>query len=353
MQRVKTIEWTGRAARIIDQTLLPGKTKFLDIRDDKGMWEAIKKLRVRGAPAIGVAAAYGFYLGIASRKPKTMAELRRHALKSGTYLATSRPTAVNLFWALNRCGRLVDFLDQDMNVKDALARILTEAQSIQAEDERTCDLIGKHGAPLLKGAKGVLTHCNAGALATAGIGTALAVIYHAAQKQKFTVYADETRPLLQGARLTAWELLQAGIETRLITDSMAASVLQKGLVQAIVVGSDRIAANGDAANKVGTMPLAIVANYYKVPFYVAAPLSTFDGTLKSGAGIPIEERGSDEITKIGGITVAPKGVKTFAPAFDVTPAKLIAGIVTEEGVLRAPYTRAIAKALKKNERGRS
>ncbi|MBI1292071.1 S-methyl-5-thioribose-1-phosphate isomerase [bacterium] len=344
---VKTIEWTGSAARLIDQTLLPGKTKYLVIRDDKAMWEAIKMLRVRGAPAIGVAAGYGVCLAVLKAKPKTIAALKKAALKSSAYLATSRPTAVNLFWALKRMDSVLDLFAPDLPVSDAIDMLIAEAQSIQEEDRQTCELIGQHGAPLLKGVKGVLTHCNAGALATAGPGTALAVIYEAAKSAKFTVYADETRPLLQGARLTSWELQQAGIDTRLICDNMAGMVMQRGLVQAVIVGADRIAANGDAANKIGTMPLSIVASYYKVPFYVAAPLSTFDPSLKSGAEIPIEERGAEEITSFGGTNVAPKGTPVFAPAFDVAPAKLIAGIVTEVGVLRAPYTKSIKEAFRK------
>lgn len=339
-----TLRWTGKALSLLDQTLLPNKTKYIAIRDEKAMWEAIKMLRVRGAPAIDVAAAYGFYLGVARQKPATGKQVKRLGEKVARYLATSRPTAVNLFWALDRCRNLANGFPDDAPAKECLARLLEEAQAIQADDERTCALIGKHGAPLLKGVKGVVTHCNAGALATAGIGTAVGVITTAAKTGKFTVYADETRPLLQGARLTMWELQRAGIDARLVTDSMATTVLQRRMAQAIVVGADRIAANGDAANKVGTMPLAIVAKFYKVPFYVAAPLSTFDLSIKSGADIPIEERGREEIVNFGGTSVAPKGVEVFSPAFDVTPAALIAGIITEVGVLRAPYKKSIAEA---------
>ncbi|CAN5445018.1 S-methyl-5-thioribose-1-phosphate isomerase [soil metagenome] len=344
MPPVKTIEWTGSAARIIDQTLLPGVVEYVDIGDDQAMWQAIRVLRVRGAPAIGVAAAYGYYLGVKLRVPRTVAELRKSAGDVSAYLATSRPTAVNLFWALKKCDDVVAAFAEDMPIDAALDALLDEAKRIHADDERTCDLIGKHGAPLLSKITGVLTHCNAGALATAGSGTALSVIYEAAKSGDFVVYSDETRPLLQGARLTAWELLQAGIDTRLITDSTAGTVLQKGLVQAVVVGADRIAANGDTANKIGTMPLAIAATYYNVPFYVAAPLSTFDRNIETGAEIPIEERASEEITIIGGTRLAPRGVKTFSPAFDVTPAELIAGIITEKGVLRPPYRESIAAA---------
>lgn len=342
----KTIAWSRGAARLIDQTLLPHHIVYLTIRDEKAMWEAIRVLRVRGAPAIGVAAGYGLYLGVARKSPRTLRELQRLAEKVAAYLATSRPTAVNLFWALDRCMNVVRALDPQTNVKDALARLLEEAKAIHREDEETCEAIGRHGAPLLQEASGVLTHCNAGALATAGIGTAVGVITTAAKTRNFVVYTDETRPLLQGARLTSWEMQQAGIETRLITDSMAGTVLQKGMAQAIVVGADRIAANGDTANKVGTMPLAIVAKHYKVPFYVAAPLSTFDMKIASGAEIPIEERGADEITQLGGVSTAPRGTKVFAPAFDVTPASLIAAIITEKGVLRPPYKKSIREAFR-------
>lgn len=346
MQHVQTLEWVGDALRLIDQTLLPAREVFIDIRTQEAMWEAIRTLRVRGAPAIGVAAAYGVYLGAVQARPTSAAEARAAAVRSCDYLATSRPTAVNLFWAIERMKALAQSLPDSLPADEFLAGLLAEARAIDADDRERCAAIGRHGAPLLAGARGVLTHCNAGALATAGCGTALSVIYSAAEQAKFTVFADETRPLLQGARLTAWELQKAGIETRLITDNTAGTVLQKGMVQAIVVGADRIAANGDTANKVGTMPLAVVAKYYGVPFYVAAPLSTFDPTLESGAAIPIEERGHDEVTHLNGQLVAPAGTKAFTPAFDVTPADLIAAIVTEVGVLRPPYRESIASALK-------
>ncbi len=310
------------------------------------MWEAIRSLRVRGAPAIGAAAAWGLYIGTARRRNRTLREVRRNVKTVADYLAGARPTAVNLFWALDRCRAAVEALPDGAAADEALATLLAEAQAIQREDEESCARIGEHGAPLLHGIKGVVTHCNAGALATAGMGTALALFYTAAAEgQRFTVYVDETRPLLQGARLTAWELQQAGIDVRLITDGTAGTVFQRGMAQAVVVGSDRIAANGDVANKIGTMPLAIAAKYYKVPFYVAAPLSTIDPAARSGADIPIEERGAGEVTSFGGTPVAPRGTKVFSPAFDVTPARLVAGIVTEAGVLRPPYRRSIARAL--------
>lgn len=333
-----TIAWTGSAASILDQTLLPLKVKYLAIRDERAMWEAIRKLRVRGAPAIGVAAGYGVYLGVARRKPKTTAAAKKLAENVADYLATSRPTAVNLFWALDRMRARARSLPVEIGADYALAALLDEAKAIHQSDRDTCDAIARHGAPLLAKCAGVLTHCNAGALATAGVGTAVGVILEAAKKnKKLVVYADETRPLLQGARLTAWELLNAGVDARLITDSMAASVLAKGFVQAIVVGADRIAANGDTANKVGTMPLAIVAKHFGVPLYVAAPLSTIDLQCANGAAIPVEERGAGEVVEFAGTRIAPRGIKVFSPAFDVTPASLIAGIVTEKGVIRPPY----------------
>lgn len=346
MTSFKTIEWTGASIKLLDQTLLPNRKKIITIRDEKAMWEAIRALRVRGAPAIGVAAAFGLYLGVVSRKPTSEAKVRSQIRTVARYLATSRPTAVNLFWALDRCQRVTQALPKGTSPREILGTLLAEAIAIQREDEATCEAMARHGAPLLTGLTGVLTHCNTGALATAGCGTALGVIIRAAQKTPFTVFADETRPLLQGARLTVWELLQAGVETRLITDSMAATVLDRKMAQAVIVGSDRIAANGDAANKIGTMPLAIVAKHFGVPFYVVAPLSTFDPQLKSGDLIPIEERGAGEIVHFGEKPVAPKGTKVFSPAFDVTPAKLISGIVTEVGVLRPPYRSSIRRSLK-------
>jgi methylthioribose-1-phosphate isomerase len=346
MTRFKTIEWKGRAVRLLDQTLLPGRVRYLTIRTEQEMWEAIRSLRVRGAPAIGVAAAYGMYLGTARRRPRTLAAVRAAGAEVADYLATSRPTAVNLFWALDRCRAVLDALPDGTGAAEALARLHAEAVEIHEDDVRRCDAIARHGAGLLRKTRGVLTHCNAGALATAGVGTALGVIIAAARRRKndFVVYADETRPLLQGARLTAWELRQAGVAHRLITDSMAATVMQRGLVDAVVTGADRIAANGDSANKIGTMPLAICARHFGVPFYIAAPLSTVDFAIRSGADIPIEERAAEEITHLGGQPIAPKGTEVFSPAFDVVPAKLIAAIITEAGVIRPPFRQGLRQA---------
>lgn len=344
MSDFKTLEWSGRHVRLLDQTLLPGRVKYLTIRTEEEMWEAIRVLRVRGAPAIGVAAAYGLCLGTRRRKPRTLEEVRAAARQVADYLATSRPTAVNLFWALDRCMAVLGDLPEKTTAGEAQAALLDAALEIHADDERRCAAIARHGAPLLRGARGVLTHCNAGALATAGVGTAVGVITEAARKQRFTVFVDETRPLFQGARLTAWELQRAGIDYRLMTDSMAASAMQRGLVQAVVAGADRIAANGDSANKIGTMPLAICARHFKVPFYIAAPLSTVDFKTPNGDAIPIEERPAEEITRIGEHDVAPPGTEVFSPAFDVVPARLIAAIVTEVGVVRPPYRKGLREA---------
>lgn len=312
MSPVRAVEWVGGAdgyLRLLDQTRLPTELTYRECRTLEDVRHAIRELAVRGAPAIGVAAAYGVLLRGAM--PLDAAIDR---------LASSRPTAVNLAWALERMRR----------ANGALA----EAHAIAREDEAMCAAIGQHGAPLLANVAGVLTHCNTGALATAGLGTALAVLFTAhAQGRRFRVYADETRPLLQGARLTAWELLHAGLDVTLICDSVAARVMKEGRVQLVIVGADRIAANGDTANKIGTYGVAVLAKAHGVPFYVAAPSSTFDLTLPNGDGIPIEERDSREVTHAFGKQTAPEGVTVYNPAFDVTPAGLITGIITERGVI--------------------
>lgn len=341
---LRPIEWTGDAhgyLRLLDQTLLPAETRWLEVRDVPTLYEAIQMLRVRGAPAIGVSAAYGIVLGMQT-VTTTNAEQWTAALeKLAAFLSTARPTAVNLAWACERMvagGRVIDFLRP---AQEWLADLLSEAHRIRDEDAAMCRAIGNHGAELLRelnlspeGA-GILTHCNAGTLAVSEYGTALAPIYtlHEAG-QRLMVYADETRPLLQGARLTAWELQQAGVPVTVICDNMAAALLREGKVQAVIVGADRIAANGDAANKIGTYGLAILARYHKVPFYVAAPSSTFDMSLATGAGIPIEERAAKEITHGFGRQTVPDGVAVWNPAFDVTPAELISAIVCEHGVIR-------------------
>jgi len=336
---VTVLEWVGGSAdgtlRLLDQTLLPERTQYVDCRNVETLWDAIRRLVVRGAPAIGVAAGYGMVLAgqQAADLPALMADLDRAA----SYLESSRPTAVNLSWAVRRV------LDKARAAAagptqgvDGLRRLLLdEAHAIHAEDQALCLAIGRYAEPLVRRCAGVLTHCNAGALATAGIGTATAGLYLAhAAGHRFCVYCDETRPLLQGSRLTAWELMQAGIDAVVITDSMAAHVLRQGRVQMVITGADRIAANGDAANKIGTYSLALAARAHNVPFYVAAPYSTFDLSIADGSEIPIEERGGEEITHGFGRATAPAGVKTYCPAFDVTPANLITAIITDRGVIQ-------------------
>lgn len=324
----KTIEWLGEAdgrLRLLDQTKLPGHTTYLECDSVDDVWWAIRKLSVRGAPAIGIAAAYGVV--IAAQKGIDEVE---DACK---HLATSRPTAVNLFWAIDRMKRVA----QETKV-DLAERLLREARDIHREDQEQCSAIGRHGADLftqsLTGGSGILTHCNTGALATGGDGTAFAVLLELHRRGLMPkVFADETRPLLQGSRLTMWELQQNGIDATLICDSMAAQVMREGKVQAAIVGADRIAANGDAANKIGTYGVALHCRAHGIPFYVAAPSSTFDLSIASGDAIPIEQRAADEITNPLGVAFAPEGTAVYNPAFDVTPAELIAGIVTERGVI--------------------
>jgi len=334
---VPTIEWIGGVdghARMIDQTLLPTEFKQIDICDIAAMWEAIKVLRVRGAPAIGIAAAFGTILGIQGSKATTWEHFEADLAKATDYLATSRPTAVNLFWALGRMKRVAAD-NRLMTIPLLKERLLDEALAICEEDKATCRAIGRHGAELVADGAGILTHCNAGGLATADYGTALAVMFTAHEQGKtIHVYADETRPLLQGARLTTWELMQAGIDVTLICDNMAAQVMREGRIDLVVVGADRIAANGDTANKIGTYGVAILAREHGVPFYVAAPASTFDLSLATGDAIPIEERGAEEVTEGFGRRTAPEGVKVYSPAFDVTPARYIQGVITERGIIR-------------------
>jgi len=328
--RPTVIEWQGDAAaghlRLLDQTQLPETVAYLDCRDVESVWQAIRRLSVRGAPAIGIAAAYGCVIGAQQGRFEAAAD----------YLATSRPTAVNLFWAIERMKRL--------NATDP-ERLLSEAKLIHAEDEQMCRRIGEHAQQLIVEGGGVLTHCNAGALATGGIGTATAGMYVAHEEgRRFHVFADETRPLLQGARLTAWELDAAGIDVTLICDDMAAQVIREKRINLVITGADRIAANGDVANKIGTYNLAILARHHDIPFYVAAPSSTFDLALGSGDQIPIEQREPDEITTGFGKRTAPAQVRTYNPAFDVTPAELITALITEKGVIQ-PVNEANVRAM--------
>jgi methylthioribose-1-phosphate isomerase len=333
----RTIAWVGDIdghVRLIDQTLLPTRLEYRDCRTAEEVWEAIRALRVRGAPAIGIAAAMGLVVGVQKTSEAGPAYGRR-LREVSDYLRTSRPTAVNLFWALDRMERRVHGLFGKHSTSDLTLMLLNEALAIEEEDRQMCRAIGMVGARLIGEGHGVLTHCNAGGLATADYGTALAVMFSAQDEgRRFQVFVDETRPLLQGARLTAWELQQRGIDATLICDNMAAQVMKERRVHLVVTGADRIAANGDTANKIGTYGVAVLAQAHGIPFYVAAPSSTFDLTLKNGDAIPIEQRDAREITHGMGKQTAPEGVKVYNPAFDVTPARLIAGIITEKGLIQ-------------------
>lgn len=337
---MRAIDWVDGHIRFLDQTLLPHEERFVDTTDVAAVAEAIRALRIRGAPAIGVAAGFGVVVAAQTAAKSGTGDIRGAALEAIDELASTRPTAVNLFYALSRMRSIVMHHPGGRALGGAL---LAEARSIQEEDVVACDRIGAHGAALFTGKTRFLTHCNAGALATAGIGTAIGVITTAAQQGNVErVFVDETRPLLQGARLTAWELQRAGIEAVLITDNAAGSVMRAGKVDAVIVGADRIAANGDAANKIGTYPVAVLARHHGIPFYVAAPLSTIDRALASGDAIPIEERAPEEISEWAGKRVTADGVRVFAPAFDVTPHELITAIITDAGVLLPPFGPSIA-----------
>jgi len=341
--------WDETCLRLLNQTRLPGKVEYIECKDYKVVAEAIRRLEVRGAPAIGAAAAFAFVLGarqIASSKDDFWNELRIVAEE----LRQTRPTAVNLFWAIDRMLSVASRYRDGSNMEELLTALEQEALAIAEEDKDVNSRISTYGAKLFAEPISVLTHCNAGALATVAFGTALGIIRQAWSEGKVTrVFADETRPLLQGARLTAWELMQENIPVTLITDNMAGWVMKNKMVQAVIVGADRITLNGDVANKIGTYSVAVLAREHGIPFYVAAPLSTFDFNMASGDDIPIEERNAAEVTTIAGVRVAPEGVDVFNPAFDVTPNKLVSAIITEYGVLRAPYREAIEKL--KNQKG--
>lgn len=339
---VPTVEWKNGAVRLLDQSRLPEHVEFLDCRDYRAVADAIRELKVRGAPAIGVTAALGVALGAQAVSATEFPAFARALLPICDHLAATRPTAVNLFWAIDRMKKKLASLSAQ-SVPAVKAALLAEAQAILDEDIALCKAMGKHGAELIANGQTVLTHCNAGALATAGYGTALGVIRAAwEQGKKIHVIADETRPVLQGARLTAWELMQDKIPVTLITDNMAGSLMRQGKIQLCVVGADRIAANGDVANKIGTYSVAVLAKAHGIPFYVAAPYSTIDLKTKTGADIPIEERNSSEVTTIhGSHPIAPAGVAVYNPAFDVTPAGLITGIITERGVFKPSELAAI------------
>ncbi len=329
---------------IIDQTLLPGEIRLLRLTDAEAIFDAIYRLKVRGAPAIGVAAAIGIYV-VCKRLPEMeYGAFAARFAQIKAYLASSRPTAVNLTWALERMEQVV-LQNPGVEVARLLELLHDEAAAIRDEDIQVCRVIGENGAVLLTEAEGVLTHCNAGKLAAVRYGTALAPVYVAQEQgKKLKVYSDETRPLLQGARLTAWELAASGVDVTVICDNMAASVMKQGLVQAVLVGCDRVAANGDTANKIGTSGVAILARHYGIPFYVCAPLSTIDMTCPNGAAIPIEQRSTKEVTEMWyEKPMAPEGVRAYNPAFDVTDAHLITAFITEKGVVYPPYGPAFEK----------
>ncbi|MBI3450804.1 MAG: S-methyl-5-thioribose-1-phosphate isomerase [Acidobacteria bacterium] len=334
----KTIEWSDDGVVMIDQRRLPGEEIYVTLRTPEEVAEAIRNMTIRGAPAIGCAAAMG--LALAARRAEEMRDKDFEAAFEAAVklIGATRPTAVNLFWAIARM-RAVYHQNRDGNDGPAIAALLVEeAKRIRREDEAMNRRMGEFGAGLMPDDGQVLTHCNAGALATGGFGTALGVIRAAvARGKKIRVLADETRPLLQGARLTAWELMHDGIPTTLITDNMAGHFMQKGQVASVIVGADRIAANGDTANKIGTYSVAILAKEHAIPFYVAAPFSTLDMNVATGEGIPIEERQGAEVTHLGGVAVSPRGAAVHNPAFDVTPAKYITAIITDRGVARAPF----------------
>lgn len=338
---IKSIEWTGNILKIVDQTQIPARLVYRELTTAEEVYQAIRELAVRGAPAIGIAAAYGLYLGLRQNRYPNGAALLETARQLSDYLSGARPTAVNLRWALDE---ILTRLEAQINdPAHMLTTVLQTAHRLRKDDEERCQKIGEFGAELIRDGMTVLTHCNTGALATAGIGTALGAIYTAhRQGKKIQVLVDETRPLLQGARLTMWELQQAGIPARLITDGMAPYAMQRGMVDLVIVGADRIALNGDVANKIGTYSLAVSSHRHGIPFYSAAPLSTFDFSISSGAEIPIEERTCAEVSRVlGKLPITVADADCWNPAFDVSPAELLSGIITEKGVLRPPFEQAI------------
>lgn len=339
---IRTIEWKNGAIKIIDQTLLPGKLKYIYIKDLKVLWQAIKELKVRGAPALGAAAALGVYLGIAKSKAKDSRRFLKELDRVAQYLAASRPTAKNLFWGIERM-RSVAGKSKHRPVPAIKALLFKEARAVIEADRVSCRAIGRYGASLIKDGDRILTVCNAGILATIDYGTALGVIYRAKDDGKrIKVYSCETRPLLQGARLTTWELHKKGVSVTAICDNMAATLMAQAKIDKVIAGADRIAANGDTANKIGTYSLAVLAKYHHVPFYIAAPASTFDLSIKTGRDIPIEQRDPKEVSELFyQRPMIAKGVKIYNPAFDVTPAELITAIITDKGIIRKPNRKNI------------
>jgi methylthioribose-1-phosphate isomerase len=350
---VQTLKWVGGVdgfLELIDQRRLPGELVKLRCRDIEQLYNAIKTLTVRGAPAIGVAGAYGLVLAMQNLDTRcSTLDVLECLKKAADYLGSSRPTAANLFWALDRVkSKAEDFVTGQAraNSRELQEAVLSEANAICQEDVDMCRRIGENGEKFIKDGADILTHCNAGALATAGQGTALSVMFEAHKKgKKFKVYVDETRPMLQGARLTAWELKEAEIDVVVICDNTAGWLMKQGKINAVMVGADRIAANGDTANKIGTYSLSVLAKVHQVPFYVAAPSSTFDLSIKNGAQIPIEQRSADEVTTFSSVQIAPEGVGVYNPAFDITDAKNITAIITEKGVIKRPDSKKIVEHL--------
>ena len=341
-----TVAWKNDRIVMVDQRKLPGQEVYVELRTAREVARAIERMVIRGAPAIGVAAAMGLALGASKSRAKGSAALAAEFYRMCDMMAATRPTAVNLFWAIDRMKRVFsDAVRSGRSPREIGGIVVAEAGRIHDEDVACCRALGGHGAALLPDSGRVLTHCNAGALATGGYGTALGVIRAAVEDGKrIAVYADETRPFLQGSRLTAWELLRDGIDTTVVTDGMAGSLFRRGKVDAVVVGADRIAANGDVANKIGTYTVAVLAREHGVPFYVAAPTSTIDLATADGDGIPIEERSAREVTHVGSARVAAEGASVWNPAFDVTPHRFVGGIVTERGICRPPYDESLAAA---------
>ena len=332
----QTLAWTEGNFYLLDQTRLPVETVIEKQETVEQVWESIKQLKVRGAPAIGIAGAYGLVLSVRDSLHLDLAAFLNRLREQAAYLDSARPTAVNLHWALERMLQKAEDLT-DLNVPDLYQALEAEAIQIHNEDRQLCRRIGEHGQRLIQPGMGVLTHCNAGSLATSELGTALAPLYLAhEQGVSFRVYADETRPLLQGSRLTAWELQQSGIDVTVICDNMAAHLMSQGLIQLVIVGTDRVAANGDVANKIGTLGVAILAHHFQIPFYVACPYSTIDFQTPTGAAIVIEERGEQEVTHFGLRRTAPEQIQYRNPAFDVTPHGLVTGLITERGIIQPP-----------------
>ena len=342
--QIRTIDWKNDSIRIIDQTVLPAKLSYLELKSVRALWRAIKKLQVRGAPALGAAAALGIYLAVKDSTAKDFKALAVEIDRAADYLGSSRPTAVNLFWGL-KMMRQAALENRDKPIEQVKSILLRRAKEIMEEDRAKCRKMSRYGSKLIREGDNILTVCNAGALATVDYGTALGVICFAKDQGKaLAVYACETRPLLQGARLTAWELKTKGVKVTLLCDNAAATLMSSGKIDKVIVGADRIAANGDTANKVGTYNVALLAKYHHIPFYVAAPLSTFDLSKRSGKDIPIEQRHSREVTHyMFKKPVAPPGVAVFNPAFDVTPQVLISAIITEKGIIRPPFAKNIRR----------